>query len=405
MPLNKAQSKTWKTMATITDPKKKPVEDEEAWTEEELMSGDDDDDSSYYVTDDEDEEEYEDVTESSAIAEMLVHNQEQLAQQMQADKELMTEQFNDLFQEMKNLKKKVKKQRRASLACGENLDKNDVSESAETYSSLSTEEAVKMKKELLSLHKEVDVIKKTSAASLRVLQKELKRSRKESTAAKKEAAAIKSALMETLREEIDAVRTSAMQEVEEMRKQLNEAKAEISSLRLQSKGSAEDSAVSPRVQNTPVQRKESPKTVLADLTSDMSAPPLTPKTPKTPKKKVPKAARTFVSFPDLIHPHSFEDLAKAQRKDKVLSGFVENQEGLPFDFKSLSKIREFSEASGKTRSLFLFEQRAYIPKKLRTATLEYLTKIHGDNARNILKERYIWPNCEEDLLQYRTESV
>jgi hypothetical protein len=149
---------------------------------------------------------------------------------------------------------------------------------------------------------------------------------------------------------------------------------------------------------TSKQSSPSPTTAAANL-----YPSTTPKTPTTPRSKKKAAA----ALPNL-KPHSAATMAEAQRRDKELKEFIKNKTGgLPYTYKSMS-IQEYqavdpgADNDDPTKHIVLFDHRCYVPAKLRAATLAYYVQHNPYDAATALQQHCIWPNCVEDLHEFRT---
>ena len=105
--------------------------------------------------------------------------------------------------------------------------------------------------------------------------------------------------------------------------------------------------------------------------------------------------------PVSIKPHSAETLAKAQRKDKALKEYLKSQTGLPYAHKTLM-IQDAVEGD-ETHHLVLFEERMYIPAKLREQTMAHYVKTRPYDSVTALQQHCIWPDHVEEMKDFRKQ--
>ncbi|GAX11780.1 hypothetical protein FisN_7Lh162 [Fistulifera solaris] len=320
-----------------------------------------------------------------------------LLEQMQAEKYDWTKERDSLMNEMDQVRAQMKTRIVASTS---NADNNNTS--AAGVSSLRTE--------VYGLKQELERLQKSHANETEALRQEL-------TSVKYSASSTPSSSnsdnskseIETLRRELQSLRSVA-REVNELKDEIAKLKAKASTARNGSGGGDIDDLKGELSQlKTKV---VSSNDIMDDLRKEIAelkgAEATRPSTPSRTKASVDlqnslksplKRGKEKSTLPS-CKPHSVQELSDRQRKDKILKEYLLSKTGLPFSYKSMS-IPDYQNEEGETKHLVCFDNRLYIPKKLRDATMEYYVQHHPYDSYTAMERHCIWPDCEEEMKEYK----
>lgn len=176
------------------------------------------------------------------------------------------------------------------------------------------------------------------------------------------------------------------------------------SARRPSGGSGSQSNEAPKTPSSSTSNKATKAKISTDRLSRDAGSLMTPHSQLASPVKISSTGITSnaLGFGKASHkPHTGDELHQAQRKDSVLKQYLKTKVGLPFRYKDLS-IPEFtSPETGEVKHLVMFENRFYIPEKLRSSTLQYIVQKFPYDSVSAMEQHYIWPNCIEELKEFK----
>jgi predicted nucleic acid-binding Zn-ribbon protein len=328
-----------------------------------------------------------------------------LLEQMQAEKYDWKKERDSLMNEMDQVRAQMKTRIPTPTS---NADRN--STSAAEVSSLRTE--------VDGLKLELERLQKSHAKETEALRQELAsvKINVSSTSSSSTSDNFSKSDIEALRRELQSLRSVA-KEVDELKDEIAKLKARALTASTTRNGSTGGDIDDLKGELSQLKTKVvSSNDIIDDLRKEIAelkvaeaARPSTPSrtkatvelqnSPKTPLKSPLKRGKEKSTLPS-CKPHSVQELSDRQRKDKVLKEYLLSKTGLPFSYKSMS-IPDYKNDDGETKHLVCFDSRLYIPKKLRDATMEYYVQHHPYDSYTAMERHCIWPDCEEEMKEYK----
>lgn len=333
-----------------------------------------------------------------------------LLQQMQAEKYDWKKERDSLLKEMSEMKSQMK-------GAGSSSGPSDYS-SAEVSS---------LRSELKELKLDVEKLQKTSAKEIETLRQELTAAKSHTVSASSTSSSdYSSSEIDSLKRELQLLRL-ATKDLHELKDEISKLKAKASVTTISSSGS--DDIDDLRDGLSTLKTKMVSSKDIDDLRKEIAGLKLTrrarsstpartaaspeplnsPTSPggglssidvtKTPLKSPHKRGKEKSTLPS-CKPHTVQELSDGQRKDKLLKDYLRTKSGLPFLYKSMS-IPDYKNEEGETKHLVCFDNRLYIPKKLRASTMEYYVQHHPYDSYTAMEKHCIWPDCEDETKEFK----